>query len=400
MTRRLRWRLTTPIALTITAALAAGCSAGADAGADAGAEDSAAIKIGTLYSVTGPAANVGDKMRKGTELAVEQINQRGGIDGRKIEWKFYDPAGDTSTAVTQTRKLLTDDKVDAIVGGGSSSGIALAMGQLTASAKKLFVATEGARAIVQPETEHPLTFKATFNDTVVMQKIIEFWKAKGVTNVALLPDTSGFGQSALEVAEKELPAAGLKLAVASFDPGTGDFTPLLTKLGAGKPQAYLAWTTDSSGVTFLKNARTVVTDGAALIQHSFGFVDDRYMKQAGDAGVGTVLSSPKLPVADLLPDSDPQKKTIGEFAAAYEAKYHEQPNVYAGQAYDALMLAAEAIGKAKSTDGPLAAKALETLGEHVGVTGVFRYSAQDHSGLGTDGVEMIKWDGERFVLAG
>ncbi|MEU7689048.1 ABC transporter substrate-binding protein [Microbispora hainanensis] len=379
-----------------TAVLVAGCSAGADSGGG----EAKTIKVGTLFSVTGPAANVGDKMRKGIELAIDQINQRGGIDGKKIEWKFYDPAGDTATAVSQTRKLLTSDKVDVVVGGGSASGIALAMAQLTEPAKKLFVATEGARNIVQPESAHALTFKATFNDTVVIQKIIEFWKAKGVSRVAMLPDTTGFGQSALEVAKQEVPAACIKMDVASFDTGTNDFTPTLGKLAAGKPQAYLAWTTDSSGVAFIKNARALVRDDSVLIQHGHGFVDDRYMRQAGEASVGTVLASPKLPVYDLLPDSDPQKKTIGDFVTAYQAKYQEQPNVYAGQAYDAMMITAEAIEKAGTTDGPALAKALENLGEYVGLTGVFRYSAQDHSGLASDGVTMIKWDGTRFVPAG
>lgn len=386
-----RYRLAAPVAAAV---LLTGCAAGGSGGSSG-----KTIKVGTLYSVTGPAANVGDKMRKGTELAVDQLNQQGGIGGKKIEWKFYDPAGDTSTAVSQTRKLLTSDKVDVVVGGGSASGIALAMGQLTEPAKKVFVATEGARQIVQPEAKHPLTFKATFNDTVVVNKIVQYWQAKGIKRVALLPDTSGFGQSALEVAKTAVPAAGIKLDVASFDPGTSDFTPLLSRLAKNRPQAYLAWTTDSSGVTFLKNARSVIRDPSALIQHGFGFVDDRYMKQAGQASVGTVLSSPKLPVYDELPASDPQRATIARFVAAYQAKFHEQPNVYAGEAYDAMMVAAAGIKKAGTTDGPKLATAIETLGTYTGVTGVFRYGPQDHSGLGVDGVAMIKWTGTRFEVA-
>lgn len=382
------------VAVLAAAALTAGCSAGADSGGTA-----ETIKVGTLFSVTGPSANVGDKMRKGIELAIEQINQQGGIGGKKIEWKFYDPAGDTATAVSQTRKLLTSDKVDVVVGGGSQSGIALAMAQLTEPAKKLFMATEGARTIVQPESEHPLTFKAAFNDTVVMEKTVEFWKAKGVTRVAMLPDTTGFGQSALQVAQEIVPAAGIEFDAVPFEPGTADFTPTLSRLAAKQPQAYLAWTTDSSGVTYLKNARAVVGDGKALIQHGLGFVDDRYMQQAGAASVGTVLSSPKLPVYDRLPDSDPQKQAIADFVQAYQAKYHEQPNIYAGEAYDAMIVTAAAIRKAGTTDGPQVAKALESLGEHVGVTGVFRYGPQDHSGLGVDAVAMIEWDGTRFVPA-
>jgi branched-chain amino acid transport system substrate-binding protein len=381
-------------ALLFTAA----CGLGQSGDSGGGGEDNAPIKIGTLLSVTGPAANLGDKMRKGTELAVEQINAAGGIGGRTIEWTFYDPAGDTSTAVSQTRRLLDNDGVELIVGGGSQSGIALAMDPLTSAAGKLFVATEGARQIVQPAESHPLTFKTTFNDTAMVQRTIDFWTARGITRVAFLPDTTSFGQSAAEEMQRLAPAAGISVDVAPFDPGTNDLTPQISRLAANNPQAYLAWTTAPSGVTFLRNVRAVVPDPAVLVQHGFGFVDDRFFTQAGEAGVGTILTSPKLPVYDLLPDSDPQKQPMTAFADAYRARYGgEQPNVYAGQAYDAVKVAAAAIEKAGGTDGAQLAEAIETLGEHVGVTGVFRYTAQDHSGLAPDNAVMIQWDGTRFV---
>jgi len=383
----------------LVAGLSAGCGLGSSGESDTG--PGSPIKIGTLLSVTGPAANLGDKMRKGAEMAVEEINADGGINGRKIDWVFYDPAGDTSTAVQQTRRMLDSDGVDVLVGGGAMSGIALAMNPSAAESGTVFVATEGARQIVQPATEHPLSFKTTFNDTAMVQRVIDFWKSKGITRAAFLPDTSSFGQSALEEMERLAPAAGIKVDVAAFDPAATDLMPQIKRLAANKPQAYLAWTTSPSGVTFLKNVRSVVTDDTVMVMHGFGFVDDRYMQQAGEAGKGTILVSPKLPVVDKLPADDVQKPVIEEFTAAYAKRYQgEQPNVYAGQAYDAMMVAAEAL-KANdgSTEGASLAKAIEGLGEHVGVTGVFRYTNEDHSGLAPSDAAMIQWDGSRFVPA-
>lgn len=392
-------RTTTAFVAGLLLLLTAGCGLGQSGGESAGSGDT--IKIGTLLSVSGPAANLGDKMRKGAELAVEEINQGGGIDGKRVEWTFYDPAGDTSTAVQQTRRLLDNDGVAVVVGGGSQSGIALAMDPITSAAGRVFVATEGARQIVQPADKHPLTFKTTFDDTAMVQRTIDFWKKKGITRVAFLPDTSSFGQSALAELQRLAPAAGIKVDVASFDPGTNDLTPQITRLAANNPQAYLAWTTAPSGVTFLRNVKAVVGDQPVLVQHGFGFVDDRYFQQAGAAGVGTVLTSPKLPVYDLLPASDPQQKVMADFARKYQARYgNEAPNVYAGQAYDAMMVTAAAIQKAGGTDGKKVADALQGQSEHVGVTGVFRYSAKDHSGLAAQDAAMIKWDGRRFVPAG
>lgn len=395
-TRRAASAVLSALALTLSSGVLISCGGSDDGGGGGGDE----IKVGTLLSVTGPAANLGDKMRKGLDLAVEQINAKGGVGGRKLKVVFYDPAGDTSKAVDQTRRLMTQDNVDFVVGGGSQSGIALAMDPIIASSKKLFMATEGARQIVEPADEHATSFKATFNDTAIIQRTIEFWKQRGIKQVAFFPDTSGFGQSALEVMKSEAPKAGIQFDSYPFDPAATDLTPQLTKAAGANPQAYLAWTTTPAGVVFLKNAHSLGVDKDALLQQGFGFVDERYMQQAGDAAVGTVLTSPKLPAYDQLPDGDQQQQHIADFVAAYRKKYDETPNVYAGQTYDAINLVANAIEKANGDlDAAKLAGALESAGDVVGVTGVFRMTADDHSGLDASSAAMIEWTGKRFELA-
>lgn len=393
-----RRTLRTVAAVLLAAGALAVAACGSDGGGGGGGGDGP-IRIGSLFSVTGPPAVVGDKMRKGLELAVEQINARGGVGGRKLEIVFYDPAGDTAKAVDQTRRLVSRDKVDVVVGGGSQSGIALAMKPVLERAGTLFMATEGAREIVQPPDESKLSFKATFNDTVVLDRTFRFWEARGVKRVGFLPDTSGFGESAKQVITADAPKRGIDVEVQGFDPTATSLTAQLTKLRRANPDAYLAWTTTPAGVTFLKNAAQLGLDDK-LIQHGFGFVDERYFEQAGKAGVGAILSSPKLPIYDLLGADDPQKKALTSFASAYQKKYGEAGNVFAGEAYDGVELVARAIEKAGGdTDGKALASALEGLGPYTGVTGVFDFSAQDHSGLKADDVAMIEWDGKRFVPA-
>jgi branched-chain amino acid transport system substrate-binding protein len=388
------------LALLAGSALLASSACGLGSSGTSGGDDT--ITIGTLFSVTGAGAKLGDKMRKGAELAVEQVNGEGGINGKKIKWVFYDPAGDTSTAVQQTNRMLDSDGVQLVVGGGGSSGIALAMDPITSGKGIAFIATEGARQIVAPATEHKLTFKTTFNDTVMIEKLLEYWKAHDVTRVAFMPDTSSFGQSAQEELERLAPEAGIEVFTASFDPAANDLTPQVKRLAGNDPQAYLAWTIQPSGVTFLKNVRSVLGDkDDVMVMHGFGFVDDRYMQQAGAAAEGTVLVSPKLPVWDRIDGNDPQKPAMEAFATSYAEKYDgEQPNVYAGQAYDAMMVAAEALRRTGGDpSGEKIATALEELGEHVGVTGVFKFTADDHSGLTVDDVAVVQWDGSRFVPA-
>jgi branched-chain amino acid transport system substrate-binding protein len=374
----------------------------ADAGTGTGecvpSDSNDPIRVGTILSVTGPIANVGDKMRRGIELAIAQINAEGGIEGRTIEQVFYDAAGDTATAVEQTRRLLEQDEVDVIVGGGSSSGVALAMLPITQEAGVLFMATEGARQIVEPAEEHALTFKATFNDTVVLERTIEFWQEQGVESVAFLPDTGGFGQSAQEVIEELAESAGIALSVESFDPAATDLTPQLSSLSSGTPGAYMAWTTTPAGVVFMNNANQLGLNDEAFIQHGFGFIDERFFEQAGDAGDGVILTSGPLPIYDQLPADDPQKPVIADFVEAYDEMFNEFPNVFAGQTYDGMQLVAEAICRAGSTDGEALATALEGVTDYVAISGVYNMSSDDHSGLSADDAHIIEWDGERFSL--
>lgn len=375
-----------------------GGSAGASTGGDSAQGGGEPIKIGSLFSVTGPPAVVGDKMRKGLELAVDELNADGGVEGRRLEIVFYDPAGDTAKAVDQTRRLISRDDVDVVVGGGSQSGIALAMQPLLQRADKLFMATEGAREIVQPADARPTTFKSTFNDTVVLQRTADFWAARGVRSVGFLPDTSGFGESAKAELERLAPEAGLTVESESFDPTATNLTPQLTNLRRGDPQAYVAWTTTPAATTFLRNARQLGLD--ALLGLGFGSADPAFYEQAGDAARGALLSAGKLPIYDRLPQGDPQKAVIARFVDAYEARYDEPANVFAAQAYDGVRLVAEAI-RASGGDlsGAALADALEGLGSYQGVNGDFRYTADDHSGLGVDAVAVSEWNGRRFVPA-
>jgi len=111
------------------------------------------LKVGTVLSTTGPAAFLGEDMKRGMEIAVNEINAAGGINGRKIEWIFYDAESQAAKGVNATKRLIEQDKVDMIVGGGNMSGIALGMVPLTEKAEMPFISTEGALSIVAPVGE-------------------------------------------------------------------------------------------------------------------------------------------------------------------------------------------------------------------------------------------------------
>jgi branched-chain amino acid transport system substrate-binding protein len=356
------------------------------------------IRIGSILSVTGPAAFLGEDMKAGMELAVEEINAKGGVGGRKIDWIFYDAESQTNKGLTLTRRLIDQDRVNMIVGGGSMSGMAIAMVGLTEKAGLPFMSTEGAMDIVTPIADRPFTFKSTADDEQVLERLADYYAKKGIRKVAFLGDSSGFGQGAAAQMKKVAAHRGLDVIYETFNPADTDMTPQLTKIKAANVQSIVCWTVTPAGVVFLKQARQLGMEKMNLV-HSYGFVDRRYMDLAGDAANDLVLLSVKFPVGADLPDSDPQKARIAALTKSFEARFKRKPNQFAAQTYDAINLAATAIGRAGSTDGPKVRDALAGINGWQGVGGVFTFSPERHSGLSKDDVVLVNYHDGAFHLA-
>jgi branched-chain amino acid transport system substrate-binding protein len=159
----------------------------------------------------------------------------------------------------------------------------------------------------------------------------------------------------------------------------------------------LCWTITPTGVVFLKQARELGL-GDRTLMHSYGFVDERYMKLADGAADGTFLLSVKFPVGDDLPASDPQKARILDLIAKYEKKYSKTPNQFVAQTYDAINLAAAAL-KAGGGDRAKTRAALEGIQNFAGVGGTFNFAPARHSGLSKNDGTVIAWRDGRWRLA-
>jgi branched-chain amino acid transport system substrate-binding protein len=362
-----------------------------------GRAQGAPFKIGTILSVTGPGAFLGDHMRRGMELAVEEINAGGGINGRRIEWIFYDAETQTTRGVTATRRLIEQDQVHIIVGGGNASGIALAMVPFAERAATPFMSTEGSMQIVNPVGERRWTFKSTADDDQVLERAIDFWERRNVRSAALLFDSSGFGQSAREQMERVAPRRNMRVIYETFNPADTDMTAQLTRLRAANVDTILCWTITPAGVVFLKQARQLGL-GDKIIMHGYGFVDERYMNLAEGTAENTFLMSVKFPVGADLPDADPMKAKIAELTQKYQRRYNLAPNQFVAQTYDAINLAAAALRQGGDNKEAVRT-ALEAVRNFQGAGGVFNFSAERHSGLSKNDICVVTWRDGRFRLA-
>jgi branched-chain amino acid transport system substrate-binding protein len=354
------------------------------------------LRVGSILSVTGPGAFLGEDMKAGLQLAVDEINAAGGINGRKIAWTFYDAESQTQKALTATRRLISQDKVELIVSGGNMSGIALAMAPMAEAAKIPFISSEGALAIVTPVSDRKWVFKSTVDDEDVLERIADYFDKKKIKKVALLADSSGFGQGAATQMKKVGPRRKLEVMYETFDPADTDMMPQLTRIRDSGAEAIICWTVTPAGVVFIKQAQQLGLDKRTLI-HSYGFVSPHYMNLAGDAAKSILLASLKLPVGDQLPDRDPLKAGILKLFVAYQKRFNRQASLYAAESYDAAMLAKEALIKVGGDVSKLP-QGLEQIKKFAGTSGEFTFSPERHSGLSKKDIVLVNWANGRFNL--
>ncbi len=362
------------------------------------AQSKAPIKVGSIFSVTGGAAFLGDYMKKTVQMYIEKQNKEGGINGRPIEWHVYDAASDVTKGVMAAKRLVEQDGVSIVVGDGNSSAVAVALAPIFENAKVPFISLSGSKLIATPIEKKRWVFKAVQEDTDGVIKTIQFWKSKGYKRVAFLTDSSGWGKSAKEEFELHLKGTGIEgVAWEEFDPAATDLTPQLVRIKAKNPQVVICWTVTPAGVVFLKNVQQLGMNDL-VIMHGQGFVDERYMKMAGSAAEGLLLVGFRFSVLDQLPADDPLRKTIQQYISDYEEYYKEgKPTFYGTNGYDGVHLALSAL-KVAGDDKARLRDALENIKGFVGTQRIHRFSPENHRGGSPETMSIIEWANGRWNL--
>jgi branched-chain amino acid transport system substrate-binding protein len=353
------------------------------------------IKIGGLLETSGFLASLGRPGLEGAQLAVDQINAAGGIDGKKLEFVNINTESDNTKAVTATKRLIEDGVVGIV--GAMNSGSSYAIIASIQRAKMPVIANGGSRGIVLPPDKKTYIFLAPLTDVLVQSVMMADMKKKGITRIALLNADSGFGTSGREQLEKHAADFGIKIVIQqTFGNADKDMTPQLTKIRSSDAQATVIWATGPGQAIATKNYRQLDLKGPLYLSHAAN--DFNYVRLSGDAANGALIPSSKLYVVDDLAADDPQKPVIQKFVAGYQAKYGKLPATFAGNGYDATMMMAAAIRTA-GTDKEKIRAAIEGLKDFVGVTAVYSYSPTDHFGAQASSVVLLTVKDGKFALA-
>jgi branched-chain amino acid transport system substrate-binding protein len=360
----------------------------------------AAYKIGAVFSVTGRASFLGDPEKKTAEMVVAAINADGGINGEKVELVVYDDEGDATKCNLHVKKLITQDKVIAVV-GPSVSGNSMAVVPVAEKYKTPLISCAASYKIVHNDKTgkpYPWVFKTAQTDSMAAEAIYTRIKAKGISKIAIMSVTSGFGASGRGELLRMAKDYGLEIvADEKYGPKDTDMTVQLTKIKGVSPQAIVNWSIGPTQVTVLRNWRDLGMDAIPFYQ-SHGFGSLKNIKLAAGAAEGVFCPLGACDVAELLPAGHPQKAATMQYLNMYKAAYNEPLSAFGGYAWDAIYLLADSLKAVGGNKGKIR-NYLENKKGFVGQSGVFNFSAADHNGLDKTAFQMVVVKGDTWALA-
>ncbi len=329
------------------------------------AESKEPIKIGFLGAKTGDVAIYGLNTLKGLNMAIAELN-KDGVLGRQVQLVEEDNAGQKDQAINITNKLISQDKVVAII-GDPTTGITRVAGSI-ANTKKTVIMSAGSTGTNVVEIG-PYVFRDTLLDTIAAPATMKYViQEKGWKNVALITSKNNdYSVSLSKIFTDAIVAAGGKVAIEEFiqDKDT-DFSGQITKIKAVNPDVIVFSGYYTEGALIMKKAREVGIK--AVMVGGDGLQGDDLMKIGGTAVEGSISYagfSPEQPT----PNTE-------KFINAFKAKYsNELPDLFAAQGYDALMLIAKAIKDAKSADPEKFKDTLATTKNYDGVSGTITFQA-------------------------
>ena len=314
------------------------------------------IKVGWVGPLSPPGGYAeGALMKQAAELAAEEINAKGGVLGRPIQVVFQDTRGMPEEGTAAAERLISQEKVVAITGEFHSS-VFLAEMEVAHNAGIPIIAVD-VWALKITAKGYPEVFRVAPNQALIAGKYGEWIAAAGFKNVAFIYEKNDGGQSARDVLLPVLDKHGVKYDAVGADPTATDFTAQIERLKSKSPAYDFFMTAYSLAGAYpmISQAHTLgfaPTAKTGIANSGGPAVDPTFWKNVGEAGKYLVTEVVGLP-------KNAWNDTTKAFVAAFKKKYNHSPSPQAIENYDAMLLLADAIKRANSTDGKALIAALE-----------------------------------------
>jgi len=344
------------------------------------------VVVGTSVALTGKYARTGQEQLNGFQMWVDEVNQRGGLLGRKVKLIHYDDESKPDTGAKLYEKLITGDRVDLLI-GPYSSGVTLAAS--TVVEKHNFpMVSSGAASTKIWSRGYKNVFGLYTPATTYMDQILQLAKYKGLKKVALIYADTAFPRDVAAGVKATSKRLGLKLVFEEeYGKATTDFAAMIIKIKAAKPDVVIGGSYLPDSTAFMRQAQENRLY-AKIFAFAVGPGLPDFGPNLGATAEGVMGNSQWEPTLKL--------SGVKEFSGAYEKRYGHAPGYHAGGGYGAGQVLEAAIKKAGSFDRDKLRKALQKL-DTTTVFGRYKVNA-DGMQIGKPGYTVQWIGGERHVI--
>ncbi|HYO32411.1 MAG TPA: branched-chain amino acid ABC transporter substrate-binding protein [Nocardioidaceae bacterium] len=373
------------VGLAATALLLTGCGGGLLSD-DEESSSSGPIVLGMLTPLSGSSAAIGPYMENGAQLAVDEINADGGVDGRDLELNVQDEACDPKTAAAGANKLVTQGIVVS-VGGYCSSATLPTLPIFNKADVPMIIPAANSTELLDQGLDNVFLINGTGAQQA--EAAATYIAKVGATKVAIMDDNTSYSVDIANLTSEALESGdeGIKVvATESVTAGESDYSANISAVLKGNPD-FVYWTGYyQEGGLIIRQLRQAGFDGDIMVGD--GSVDVKLLEIAGDQYSDGILST-MTQTPDTIEGAE-------DWISRYKQEFNAEPGPYSTQAYDAVRLAAEAIGEAGSTDGADIIQALEEIDGFEMFSGPLTFT--DEHTLSSGGFQILKAADGKFVL--
>lgn len=342
----------------------------------------AEIKIGVIVSTTGPAASLGIPAEQAFKLWPNQIA------GQPMSMVILNDGTDSNMAARNTAKLITEDKVDVIIGSSTTPNSIPIVEEAGRQGVPVITLSGGRATVVPQEGPRKWAFKLSPTEEISTRRVMDHMKRNGQKRLATVSLANSYGEGFLQVVQKLAPEMGIELVAAEkYNATDTSVTAQALKVVAARPDAVFILSSGTPGA--LPQIELAERGFKGTVYQTQGVANNDYLRVGGKSLEGGYMTVAPVLVADQLPDSNPTKKVALDFLAKWDARYGaESRSLFGATAWDSLLLVEAAATEALKTTKPGTPEFrqalrdnMEAMKNFVGAEGIYNMSPQDHNGV-------------------
>jgi branched-chain amino acid transport system substrate-binding protein len=357
------------------------------------------INIGVVLSLTGPGASLGIPENDTIKLWPKTMGNE------KVVVTVLNDNSDSTAAATAARKLVTDNKVDVLI-GSSVTPPSIAMVEVAGETKVALLSLAGGGAIVEPqEGNRKWAFKFSPTETYSSDLIVDHMTKNHVASVAVIGLANAYGEGFVKNFERIAAAKGIRI-LASERYATTDTSVVaqVVKMLSAKPDAIYIAASGTPGA--LPQIELAQRGWKGPTYQTQGVANNDFLRLGGKALEGTFMTTAPVLVAEQLKDSDPIKQPALEYVNVFEGAYGPNTrSLFGATAWDVFFMLRQVVDKASRTTKPGTPEfraairdGMENLKDFVSAEGVYTMSDKDHNGVDARCQVLVRIENGRWKL--